>query len=471
MIQYTANGNYIIISNTHNYKNLEHFQTTDYQHTTTNNQQQMLHYTANGNYIIISNTRNYKNFEHFQTTDYQHSSTNSQKPILQTLQTRVYNLVIIKPNNVDFINLDEIKNNIENLIILNEQDMLDFIKINYKSFILLFYENIKNIIIKNLVFALLYIYLKEEIILINENIKFNELNDILKNNTEFYTKDIIFSYNTDKQSIKDRIINIICFFINKNYKQNLFELGLNYDDIFINNIDEIIINKNNINKVDKMLWINLERSQTRKIYMENILSSINIDNQRINAIDGNEMKDFNYTHNISNSEIGCLLSHIKAISSLKDINGDYFMICEDDIVLNNSKLFDKTLEDIIKEAPPFDILLLQKITFQIVNDKYIKWSDSIYGTSCYIITKEGRDKLLNEIANYYDDKINIYKTVEEADKFIYRHLNTLVYKYNFITTKDDQDSTIHNSHMEFHKESNFNELYKIIDDFYFNLQE
>ena len=38
-------------------------------------------------------------------------------------------------------------------------------------------------------------------------------------------------------------------------------------------------------------------------------------------------------------EFACLLSHIKAITSLKDTDGNYFMICEDDISLKNTILF------------------------------------------------------------------------------------------------------------------------------------
>ena len=40
-----------------------------------------------------------------------------------------------------------------------------------------------------------------------------------------------------------------------------------------------------------------------------------------------------------------------------------------------------------------------------------------------------------------------------ADIFLYKNLNTYVYKYNFISTKDEE-SSIHEGHLDYHKKSN-----------------
>ena len=102
-------------------------------------------------------------------------------------------------------------------------------------------------------------------------------------------------------------------------------------------------NQDKINFIDKIVWINLDRSKKRRSYMENLLKCVNIKNERISGIDGkiidveNVIKKLNKKKEMSLGEIGCTLSHIKAINSLKYEIGNYFMICEDDIAFDNLK--------------------------------------------------------------------------------------------------------------------------------------
>ncbi len=222
-----------------------------------------------------------------------------------------------------------------------------------------------------------------------------------------------------------------------------------------------------INFISKIAWINLDRSTDRSNYMNNILKDINIKNERISAIDGkfnnveSIVSKLNLNRKLSNTEIACTLSHIKAINSFKNEHGDYFMVCEDDISFSNLVHFRNVdLQKIIKSAPNFDVLLLNKTCryMDLFQDTYIEWRPIIYSAVCYIVSKEGVKKLTNAAKYISDDKFefdtNVCDFFDVSDYYIYSILNTWVYKYNFISTSEDQDSTIHNENLDFHKLSN-----------------
>ena len=182
---------------------------------------------------------------------------------------------------------------------------------------------------------------------------------------------------------------------------------------------------------------------------------------------------------MSKSEIGCTLSHIKAINYLKNMEGKYFLICEDDITLVNINLIPKTLEEIIINAPKFDILLIHKIYCRHLSKIYTNWNKeynksnsnnnyAISSTAGYVISRSGINKICNDICSYdsITNKFTFYKQISVADIFLYNYTNTWVYKYNFISTRDE-DSIIHGSHIEYHKKSSKIQLDVINNDFGF----
>ena len=70
-------------------------------------------------------------------------------------------------------------------------------------------------------------------------------------------------------------------------------------------------NQDKINFIDKIVWINLDRSKKRRSYMQKLLKCVNIKNERISAIDGklidveNVIKKLNKKKEMSLGEIGC----------------------------------------------------------------------------------------------------------------------------------------------------------------------
>ena len=227
---------------------------------------------------------------------------------------------------------------------------------------------------------------------------------------------------------------------------------------------------NKFNGLDHILWINLDRSIHRKDHMNDLLSKIDVPNTRISAVDGKnidkyQFQNLKYTHKLSDSEKACSLSHIKAINYIKNhnINGNYFMICEDDISFDNLQYFKKNLKTIIEEAPEFDILLIHKIHDKELKNNYENWKDSfdesklkhISSASSYIISRKGIDKLCKISKNPIDSDEFIFDNNElhVSDIYLYKHLDTYVYKYNYITTLTDE-STIHNNHLKAQKQNN-----------------
>lgn len=238
-----------------------------------------------------------------------------------------------------------------------------------------------------------------------------------------------------------------------------------------------------INGIDKILWINLNRSIVRKRYMINVLSTMNIDNERIEAIDGDYIDKNTYNdvcaineftnENLSKYEIACLLSHLKAIYSVKNHGGKYFMICEDDIDLCNLHYFDDDLNKIIENAPNFDILMLNHTFGKSLQKKYTEWNflynKNIHVASavCYIISKEGIKKITDLFEKQNDKFLFNTQTISNSDIYLFKHVNTYIYKYNFISTTNN-DSTIHNDHLPWHQKVSFNEEINIINDHLFD---
>ena len=247
-----------------------------------------------------------------------------------------------------------------------------------------------------------------------------------------------------------------------------------------------------INGISAVLWINLDVSKDRRDRMEKILQKIKIKNIRIRAVDGinndvkkvfiskNSLKNINFQENLKNSELALTLSHFKVFNSIKNLTGEYFMVCEDDISFKNLKYFkDVDLKKIIKNCPSFDILTLYKTKLQKLDEMYTdlnqfnsnETEDHIWGSVAYIITKKFAQKMCDII--YYDKKtkkfiINTDKDISPSDLFVFSFGKTFVYKYNFISTGISK-SYVHlddaNEHLTLHEKSIKNQLYYIKKDF------
>ena len=214
-----------------------------------------------------------------------------------------------------------------------------------------------------------------------------------------------------------------------------------------------------INYIDKILWINLLNYNVNKKNMENLLNNINIPNIRINAIDENnldiyKLNNIKYDENLSKTELSNYLSHIKAINYLNNIDGNFFMICHDNIGLSNLKYINNDLHNIIIDSPSFDILIINKHNINLI-EKYTKWDNSLINQtydiiSSYIISRNGINKL-SKFA-YHMNNDFIFNDLFLHTFFLFNILDTYIYKFNIVNINNNNYSSL-----------NIDELNYIID--------
>ena len=265
---------------------------------------------------------------------------------------------------------------------------------------------------------------------------------------------IFYTYNNN--NIVDNN-NILFFKVSKNNFIQEYE-----NDKINNNLYNKFFVIDQYKGIDKIVWINLDKSIERKDNMENTMKKINIPNERISAINGYD--DITKYYNIEQKDMddrekACTLSHFKAFANLKKSEGNYFLVCEDDVMLDIINLHNININQIIEEAPKdFDILLIHSITRAMLpnTELYTKFKSA--STACYIITKNGVDKL-NKVINYDEDtdtfEFKNNNKLDIADKYIYKFVNTYEYKYNLVTTKYTK-STIKNLNISSSNKHNIN---------------
>jgi len=395
---------------------------------------------------------------------------------------------LVKINNENFIN--EIFNTIENNLdvdifiiddkeeyIFNEEKINELkISNDIKTILLKQYEDYKIIINNNKIYTSKFLIYKN-----NTKIK-NLFDDWWKECIKYDFKlnlSLALTFLLYKNDIKPQAVSYEI--INKENDNTL------YDKINSNIIKKLILNNNfnelenlqidfsKINFIDGIVWLNSDINVKRANYMTNLLNNISIKNYRVSEIDGNSniidtITNINFDRKLTNNEIAKTLSHIKAINFLENIKGDYFLICEDNICLKNTVLFDVDLKTIIKSSPKFDILLLNKNYLLNIEDLYSKWSkfykavDNEYvgSTAAYIISREGINNLI-KFAKYNDSyfKLDKKNNLDLSDVYIYKYLDTIVYKYNYFGTKNIE---ITDNEQQYEDKNNLFQLNIIIKD-------
>jgi GR25 family glycosyltransferase involved in LPS biosynthesis len=226
-----------------------------------------------------------------------------------------------------------------------------------------------------------------------------------------------------------------------------------------------MLNKTNIDKyfnlIDIIYWINLDRSSTRRQYMENMLKNINVKNERISAIDGKNLSidDFNKflvfkNQNYTNYEYACLVSHLKTILTFSQSNYNYALIFEDDVSLDFSEYWNKSISDIISNAPKdWGILMMGHNTHYNLTENYTEFNKNLHlwGAFSYIINKKAAVDFINSI--YKNNKFYLIDNYNHlSDHYIFQAIKTYIYKYPYFTILTDS-STIHNENIKGHKET------------------
>ena len=231
--------------------------------------------------------------------------------------------------------------------------------------------------------------------------------------------------------------------------------------------------ENKINQIP-IYWINLERSVDRKIIFEKQLENYNIIfHKRINGIDGFHinLQDFKTVDNLTKFELGCTLSHLKAIKEAFINKEEYVLIMEDDCNFEYLKYQKYSLDELIKimntNYSNWDLLQLSTCNRKDHNIRLSKENNYIYKgfrncTTCYLINKNGIKKLIN-LNNQY----------KQADYYLYDNINTYYLTKPYFTYNYSKvfNSSVHNMGDE-SKQTNYkreDENKKFWDDYYKNL--
>jgi GR25 family glycosyltransferase involved in LPS biosynthesis len=239
-------------------------------------------------------------------------------------------------------------------------------------------------------------------------------------------------------------------------------------------------NKNYLDGIDIIYWINLDRAKDRKQHMEDIFKDDffnNVKKERITALDGKkenpinkfiikqDMNLLNDNKNRIDTEYACLYSHLKAIKTFSKTNYDIALIVEDDLSVEYKKYWKKTIQEVMNNAPKdweilkLDICELVKKTYTLWEPillknnkdyyKYekIKWKNFYltgnWGATSYLIKNSAAKKLMKNML--YNNKFKLNNNyMHVADAYLYQMLKTYIYKYPFFTVITNHLSYIQN---------------------------
>jgi hypothetical protein len=208
-------------------------------------------------------------------------------------------------------------------------------------------------------------------------------------------------------------------------------------------------------------YLNLDDQPERREYMETQFNHWEIENYtRISAYDGREddlsgIIKGKYPEMMSSSEVGCVTSHLKAISHWYNTsNSPYAIIMEDDCELEVAKYWSFTWEDFIARAPyAWDVIQLAIIcTGDIVVPIHTRFVND-FSTACYVITRHHAEKLIKYHIRGNKYKLdNGVKPRPVADDLIYN--SGVTYASPMLLYKIELGSSIHPDHLNlFHKNS------------------
>ena len=240
--------------------------------------------------------------------------------------------------------------------------------------------------------------------------------------------------------------------------------------------DNVLFINNIINNIEKynipikkicypIYYINMDKNIERKEYCENQLSKISDNFIRVSGIVGKNIKnkkgckieDINFINDyehLSHGELGCFLSHIKAINLSYDKGDKMAIICEDDVYTEPYKFF-QNIEEIVKNAPKdWECLQLFSLNIKIdvgsKNIKYIKYEPEYYGCVSYLISRFGMKKILDTLNYPYHIKRikDNFPQFGVIDEWLYSILKTYTLSPPIMGTNVCLESTLHQNHIE-----------------------
>lgn len=165
--------------------------------------------------------------------------------------------------------------------------------------------------------------------------------------------------------------------------------------------------------IPPIYYINLDRSEDRKKYMEDQFKFWEIeDYTRISGYDGtvDDLSDIlkgKYPDQMNSKDVGCCTSHLKAIKYwYENSDTSCALIMEDDCDLDTVKYWPFTWKDFYSKVPfDYDIVQLAVINPGKMYLQLHKRFANDFSTACYLITRHHAKKLIDLCCR--DDKYKL----------------------------------------------------------------
>jgi len=156
-------------------------------------------------------------------------------------------------------------------------------------------------------------------------------------------------------------------------------------------------------------WINLDKDSHRRDYMQRQFDYWQIKNhKRVPGIDGRTSDIQQYLSgdkpkNMSDTEIACCLSHIRAIQEFYENTEEQFaLILEDDVMLDTTNYWNFTWTDFISKLPhDWDCIQLCIISTGVIHVKLHPYFINDFSAAAYLISRHHAAKILK---NHVRDK-------------------------------------------------------------------
>ena len=128
-----------------------------------------------------------------------------------------------------------------------------------------------------------------------------------------------------------------------------------------------------INRLDAIIYINLEARNDRKDLLMQELEKLKTDMSKVHKVSGVYMP--------KNGHKGCIQSHILALNMIKMNNWNRVLILEDDAELNMTpetvnSIINKSLEELDKDYPEWNVIMLATAN-KVIDTDYNKLNNNI----------------------------------------------------------------------------------------------
>lgn len=208
-------------------------------------------------------------------------------------------------------------------------------------------------------------------------------------------------------------------------------------------------------------WLNLDSDTHRREYMETQFKYWEIENhKRISGYDGRVDDVCQYLNgrapdDMSESEIGCCISHIKAIKDFyENTDEPYILIFEDDVMLEMVKYWNFTWKNFISKLPhDWDCVQLTTISTGNIHIQLHSYFINDFSAAAYLITRHHAAKILKN--HVRGDKFKLDNGVKPravSEDTIFGSGKT--YSIPLLLYRLDLGSAIHPEHIDiFHRGS------------------